>query len=153
MASFEEALKELEINNVDTAIGILEKLVLIRLNHPQALLAACKLGDIFHEGLGGHKDDILAAKWYFKAANKQYGEAQYMLGEFFKNGWGVPQNLCEAHKYYNLAVMNGYDDALNARNKLANLISPERVAQAEDLAWQLVKELYRNIPENDTRPR
>ena len=148
MAHFEDALIQLNGNNVDSAIGILKELWLVS-KDPRA---ACKLGDIFHKeifhkGRGGVvKNDILAAKWYFVAAKMQSGEAQYMLGEFFKNGWGVPQNLCQAHKYYNLAAMNGYDGALRKRDTLANLISPERVAQAQDLAWDFAKGLYGKTP-------
>ena len=148
MAHFEDALIQLNGNNVDSAIGILKELW-VGSNDPRA---ACKLGDIFHKeifhkGRGGVvKNDILAAKWYFMAANMQYGEAQYMLGEFFLNGWGVPQNPCQAHKWYNLAVMSGYNDALDARGTLANSMRPERIAQAEDLAWDFAKGLYGKTP-------
>ncbi len=147
MASFGDAIRELEAGNVGTAIGILE-LFVQQGNNSHVAQAAYKLGEIYHKGLGGHKDDVLAARWYFVAAKRHYGEAQYMLGELFLDGTGVPKNPCQAHKWYNLAVMNGYD-ALRKRDTLANMIAPERLAQAEDLAWDFVEELYQDNPTNN----
>ena len=144
MANFEDALKELKENDVDVAIGMLQDIVNEE-NHPHAWLAACKLGDIFYDGHGGtYKNDVVAAGWYFKAAKMQSAEAQYMLGEFCINGWGVPQNPCQAHKWYNLAASNGHKKGAEARDEIARSIRPERVAQAQDLAWDFVEEFYLN---------
>ncbi len=143
MANFGDAIRELEANDVDAAIHILKELWVDN----NDLRAACKLGDIFHDGHGGtYKNDILAARWYFVAAKRHYGEAQYRLGEFFINGTGVPQNSCQAYKWYSLATMNGYDGALNARDRLGNSMRPERVSQAQDLAWDFAEGLYETTP-------
>jgi TPR repeat protein len=60
-----------------------------------------------------------AAKWYRKAADQGYSQAQYALGRLFADGRGVLQDYIEAHKWLNLASSNGEAAAATQRDKLA----------------------------------
>jgi TPR repeat protein len=52
-----------------------------------------------------------AAKWYRKAAERNYAPAQNMLGFCYDTGWGVPQDFFEAVKWYRAAAGQNYADA------------------------------------------
>lgn len=43
-------------------------------------------------------------KWYTKAANQEYAQAQYLLGKAYDKGEGVAKNDSEAMKWYLKAV-------------------------------------------------
>ncbi len=138
MPTFEDALRELGENNVDTAIGILENIANERGN-PHAAHAACKLGEIFYGGLGGHTDHGHAAHWYKISAEQGYAEGQYHFGAMYGLGKGVPQNFVLAHMWFNLAYSNGFEQAENAKNKVAKVMTPEQIERAQDMAVEAVK--------------
>jgi TPR repeat protein len=54
---------------------------------------------------------FISFKWYKRAAEKGYAEAQYMLGLMYDNGEGVPQNYSETFKWYKRAAEQGHADA------------------------------------------
>jgi hypothetical protein len=49
------------------------------------------------------KDEAEAVKWYLRAAEQNYAEAQNSLGYCYLWGKGVPTNIVEACKWFNLA--------------------------------------------------
>ena len=49
--------------------------------------------------------------WYRKAAEQNEPAAQYSLGLMYEQGTGVPRNLTEANRWYQLAAKNGDPDA------------------------------------------
>jgi len=63
------------------------------------------------------EDEAEAVKWFIKAANQQYAEAQFSLGKCYYNGEGVKQNLKKAKEYFELAAEQGYEDAINFLNE------------------------------------
>ena len=52
-----------------------------------------------------------AVKWFRKAAERGDADAQFMLGTFYENGEGVPQDYQEAVKWYRKAAEQGNADA------------------------------------------
>ena len=64
------------------------------------------------------QDYAEAVKWYRKAAEQGYADAQYNLGSCYYNGKGVPQNYAEAVKWYCKAVGQGHADAIELLEKL-----------------------------------
>ena len=70
------------------------------------MLGQVALGDAFRLGLGVGKDFSEAIKWYRKAAEKKYSDAQYELGNAYASGSGVPQDFFEAVKWWKLAAEN-----------------------------------------------
>lgn len=66
-------------------------------------------------------------------------DALYNLGLVYSTGQGVPVNLIEAHKWFNLAAMRGSPDARECRASLAQEMNPEQIAEAQRQAreWLL----------------
>ena len=50
-------------------------------------------------------------KWYRKAAEQGYAEAQYELGNCYEKGWSVAQDDQEAVKWYRKAAEKGHAKA------------------------------------------
>jgi TPR repeat protein len=65
----------------------------------------CALGEIYDLGLYGITRDIVeAVKWYRKAADQDFPEAQYDLGSCYSKGEGVPKDKVEAVRWYGKAA-------------------------------------------------
>ena len=48
-------------------------------------------------------NDEIAAQWLLKAANQGNKDAQFSISFMYKNGWGVPKNLDESNRWYELS--------------------------------------------------
>ena len=68
------------------------------------------------------------------------GDAQAMLGlgRLYLQGLGVLQDYVEAHKWFNLAASRGEADGARERDALAEKMTPQQVATAQERAagWQ-----------------
>jgi FOG: TPR repeat, SEL1 subfamily len=64
-------------------------------------------------GEGMLKDDKEAVKWYRKAAEQGYTNAQYNLGVMYANGEGVLEDDKEAVRWYRKAAEAGNIEAQN----------------------------------------
>ena len=61
-------------------------------------------------------------------------DAQFVMGRMFARGEGVLQDYVEAHKWYNLAASRGQRLAAASRDAVAAQMTPEQMAQAQELA-------------------
>ena len=77
------------------------------------------------------QDYAEAAKWFRKAANHGDAAAQYYLGVIYDKGYGVPQDYVQAHKWYNLAEAQGRTAAAWNRGRVAKLMTPAQIAEAQ----------------------
>ena len=59
-----------------------------------------------------------AIKWYRKAAEQGYADAQCNLGDMYYLGWGVPEDCEEAAKWYQKAARQGNIAAQKALAKM-----------------------------------
>jgi hypothetical protein len=66
---------------------------------------------------------------------------QCLLGIKYETGTGVPQDYVLAHMWFNLAAAQGDDDALKHRDRMASLMTPDQIAEAQRLAreWKPTK--------------
>lgn len=62
------------------------------------------MGICYEYGKWVEKNLEEAVKWYTKAANQEYAQAQYLLGKAYDKGEGVAKNDSEAMKWYLKAV-------------------------------------------------
>lgn len=62
------------------------------------------------------------------------GESMYMLGLKYSTGADRPLDLVEAHKWFNLAALNGYADAKINRKELSEQMSSAEIANAQRAA-------------------
>lgn len=68
------------------------------------------------------------------AARSGDPRAYYDLGLMFSTGEGVELDLVEAHKWFNLAVIKGVEDAKTYRAELASEMSMEDISAAQKSA-------------------
>jgi TPR repeat protein len=52
----------------------------------------------------------------------------------YNEGQGVPEDFVQAHKWYNLATVNGDKPAAELRDALAKQMTPAQIAEAKNLA-------------------
>lgn len=98
------------------------------------------LGMMYANGRGVPQDYATARGWYEKAAAQGYALAQYNLGALYFYGQGVPQNDVKTYMLWSLATLRFEGDlqkqAAEYRDKVASRMSPEQIAQAQQLAQQ-----------------
>ena len=104
-------------------------------------IAQTSLGYMYQLGKGVPEDDPEAMKWFRKAANQGEVLAQYTLGNLYYKGQGVPEDYVKAYAWWNLAAAQGSEAAVEDKNSLRPIMTPEQVAEAQKLS----RELYNRI--------
>jgi hypothetical protein len=66
------------------------------------------------------QDDNEAARWYRKAADRGYAQAQYLLGGMYEEGRDVLRDLDQAIELYRLAAAQGRESAVHALRRLGD---------------------------------
>ena len=94
----------------------------------------------FNQGMHHYEQQeyVEALQQFREAARQGDPDAQYMLGRLNEAGRGTPQDFVQAHKWYNLAAAYGHRNAAEARDTLAERMTPGQIAQAQQAArgWQ-----------------
>jgi TPR repeat protein len=94
---------------------------------------------------GGHgvpQDYVEAVKWFRRAAEQGFADAQDSLARMYVQGQGVPKDYVQAHMWFNLAAsrFSGGAGHLNfdaaARDNLAEEMTPAQIAEAQRLKPQ-----------------
>jgi TPR repeat protein len=70
-------------------------------------VAQVRLGDMYAEGKGVARDDVMAMTWFRRSANQGNAEAQYNAGASYAEGLGVAKNDEEAAKWFKRAAEQG----------------------------------------------
>jgi hypothetical protein len=101
----------------------------------------------------------VAVKWYQRAADQGYADAQYTLGEMYLGGLGVQQSNMQAYMWFSLAAANNdalfdketRDDAAHNRDLAAAKMTTEQIAEARRLIneWKPKPEPYARIHETE----
>ena len=77
-------------------------------------------------------------KWYRKAAEQGYANAQWVLGWAYHFGNGVPEDHAEAYAWMAVATANGAGPkAVEFRDEIKRDLSPARLTQAQQRAREL----------------
>jgi TPR repeat protein len=93
------------------------------------------LGFAYQNGVGVRRDVSEAAKWFRKAADQDNLDAQFNLGEMYELGNGVPQDYVLAYMWFALVASHGTRPyAMRGRDRVAQQMSPEKIAEAQKLA-------------------
>jgi uncharacterized protein len=61
-------------------------------------------------------------------------KALFSFGLKYATGDSVAQDLVAAHKWFNLAAVRGYQEAVRLRREIAAEMSPAQIAQAQRAA-------------------
>ena len=75
---------------------------------------------------------------YENQADQGSATAQFELGLMYSTGHGAPLDYVVAHKWFNLAAMQGVAEARDHRADLARDMSPVEVAEAQRSAREWV---------------
>lgn len=90
----------------------------------------------FNDGVAAYKagDYATAARLWTPHAEQGDAQAQYYLGVMYANGQGVRQDYVQAHMWLNLAAAQGHPVGVKNRDYAATLMTPEQIAEAQQLA-------------------
>jgi len=97
------------------------------------------LGNMYAIGTGVPEDDKEAVKWFRKAAEQGDAQAQYNLGVMYYEGDGVIENYIQAYAWGNIAQAKGHENAKEAKAKIAEEMTKEQIAKAQDLSREMVE--------------
>lgn len=92
------------------------------------------LGAMYNHGDGVAQDFAEAIKWYRLAAQQGNSTSQSNLAAMYGAGDGIEKNYLRAHMWFNLAAITGNQEAVKGRNLTAKLLTPEGIAQAQQMA-------------------
>ncbi len=79
-------------------------------------------------------DNQKAAHWFTEAAELGVKDSQYNLGILAAKGIGMPQDLVESYKWFDLVAQTGDKDAAAKRDEVANALRPEQLEKARAAA-------------------
>src|SRR5262245_44046514 len=110
--------------------------------------AQFELGKAYDAAIGGPRDPFEAVRWYRLAAQQGYGRAQYNLGSMHGNGEGVPVDYLKAYMWFSIseATLSGpeREAARNAKAQAAQLMMPDDVSRALQMAQRCLTSAYQN---------
>ena len=75
---------------------------------------------------------------HLKSADAGIPDEQFRAGLLFSTGDGVQQDLVTAHKWFNLAAMNGIAEAREIRAEISLDMSAQEIAKAQKMAREWI---------------
>ncbi len=108
------------------------------------LAAQFFLGSMYYTGDGVTQDYKEALKWYRLAVEQGEAVAQYNLGLMYDEGKTVTQDYARAYMWFNLAASKGHKGAEEIREKVAKIMTPAQIAEAQKMARDCEKKNYKN---------
>ena len=106
-------------------------------------VAQWRVGLKYAKGEGVLKDDKEAVKWYRKAADQGLSNAQVKLGYAYENGEGVLKDYVKAYAWYSLSAFKN-EKRQESRDQLAEKMTPEQLAEGQELSQELLKQIEEN---------
>ena len=106
--------------------------------------AQARLAELYLKGWGVKQDVNTAFSWYLRSAENGYPLAQFETGLMYANGQGTPVNKMEAYRWLTIAASYGDPEAMDARNQLADTMTPVEISRAGHLAreWEFAREKH-----------
>lgn len=89
------------------------------------------------------RSQLEAASWFQRAANGGDTTSMIILGFMYENGRGAPQDYILAHMWFNLAAARGCDGIDASRDRVAKLMTPDQITEAQRLAREWKPKLAR----------
>ena len=101
--------------------------------------AQVELARMYREGHGVQQDFAKSFFWSMKAAEGGDVGAQLQVADSFAFGHGVDRDPVEAYKWYEIAGLYWGTLAVNARDLVAESMSPDQIAKAKHSAESWTK--------------
>ncbi len=89
------------------------------------------------------QDAAKTFEWYRKAAEQGFGVAQFILGQMYRDGYGVPQDKLSAYVWFHLAeCTSNYigKSVRDAKDRLARRMKADQIAEAQRRASEWLKQ-------------
>lgn len=102
--------------------------------------AQFELGEFYYKGEEGARDLPQALYWFEQASLQGHAQAQYYLGLMFFQGEGVTANKVQAFIVLKMAAVNGSEDALDAADQVAELMSRTEMETASQILGQIFRD-------------
>ena len=97
------------------------------------VLAQVLLALLYFDGKGVTQDYQEAACWFQLAAEQGNSLALGTLGLMYYSGQGIPQNYVKSYMCFDLAEKGGGKSGVDIRDTLAENMTPEQIAEAQQL--------------------
>ena len=94
-------------------------------------------------GLGVVPDYLEALKWYTLSSEQGYALAQYNLGRLYYLGNGVKEDLVYAHMWFDLATLNGFEEAAQLRKLLAEQMTDSQIKDTLKMTKKCITKQYK----------
>ena len=107
-------------------------------------LAQSQLGMMYDAGEGVLQNYPEAVKLHRMAAAQGDSTGQTNLGIAYAMGRGVQQDYVKAHMWLNLAGVSGASSASQSRDAIANSMTPQQIAQAQQMARECQKRNFQS---------
>ena len=78
--------------------------------------------------------EILSEDMAAMGSQQMNAEMLFELGMSYASGRDVPEDLVTAHKWFNLAAMKGYREAVRYRKEISEVMSTSDIAEAQRAA-------------------
>jgi TPR repeat protein len=137
-ADFRNCEREYKNKNYHTAIRLCRPFA--EQGNP---LAQHKMGMMYDHGRGIPPDTKTAVKWHRLAAEQGNTDAQNNLGGMYATGQGVIQDYVRSHMWWSIAATSGSKGASKNRDKVAGMMTPAQIAEAQKLARECVRKKYK----------
>ena len=92
------------------------------------------LGLDYYQGVGGIKNEVVAAEWFRRAAELGLRDSQFNLALFYEKGVGVARDLPAAYRWYLIAGRSGDTEVVTRAGALKDQLTAADRAKAEALA-------------------
>jgi len=103
--------------------------------------ALFNIGVRYDYGIGTIEDRVKAFECYKQASERGHVESQYHLGFAYANGRGVVKNNIMAYVWLDVAAQEGFRTASEYLARVAELMSPDDIAEAKKLVLPLKDKL------------
>lgn len=107
--------------------------------HMSQILSDNRNGNVARPTLGDPPaTDIRVARTLAEAAQGDAGACFELGVAFSTGGHGIPGDLIEAHKWFNIAAVAGHDDAKTCRADIAEEMTAREIAEAQRRAREWI---------------
>ena len=108
-------------------------------------------GWVTAKGQGVPKDEATATKWFRKAAENGYGEAQHLIGTMYSFGHGLPRDFVLAYMWNNLPAAQGGAEAAKFRDVIAEAMTGPADRRGPEACERLARGTSQAVSGNEAR--
>ncbi len=101
------------------------------------------LGIMYSFGFGIVPDYLKALKYNMLSSEQGYALAQYNLGRLYYLGNGVKENLVYAYMWFDLATLNGFEEAAQLKKLLVEQMTDTQIKYTLNLSKECIKKKYK----------